>query len=215
MRKRRSSSAVSEKRPVAPSPNIAGQPNTQTALVPPSEVQAKPWRPRLWMLVVCIAVIVGALILLQFIGYLSVVGGDDNHHDNSSDTQDWSRAPVAGDERVCTQFIQLKNAGDPAAVNLLGPAPAIPDGPVSRIAADRLQADIFLRQDVRIVGVGRDRATRGLVLFTSGNVSAPTLHVRTATGVETAQRTMSNPDLTVEVRDGRIYGVAASLHLGS
>ena len=78
--------------------------------------------------------------------------------------------------------------------------------------ADRLQTDFFLRQDVRIVGAGRDKATGALVLYTKGNVSAPTLHVKTETGVETAQRTMANPDLVVEVRDGRIYGVAAHLH---
>jgi len=42
----------------------------------------------------------------------------------------------------------------------------------------------------------------------------PTLRVKTADGVETVQRTMANPDLSVEVRDGRIYGVTASLHMG-
>jgi hypothetical protein len=127
---------------------------------------------------------------------------------------DWSLTPSTPDERVCTQFIHLKNADDATAVTLLGPVPAISDGPVSRVEADHLQAEFFLRQDVRIVGVGRDRRTKALVLYTKGNVFAPTLQVKTATGAETAQRTMSNPDLTVEVRDGRIYGVAANLHVG-
>ncbi len=75
-----------------------------------------------------------------------------------------------------------------------------------------MQTDFFLRQDVHIVGAGRDKATGALVLYTKGNVSAPTLEVKTPTGVETAQRTMANPDLVVEVRDGSIYGVAAHLH---
>src|SRR5205823_2138386 len=97
---------------------------------------------------------------------------------------------------------------------LLGPAPSVPAAPISQEEADRLQADFFLREDVRIVGVGRDRRTRALVLFARGNVSAPALPVRTAGGVESAQRTMANPDLSVEVRDGRVYGVAANLHRG-
>ena len=50
------------------------------------------------------------------------------------------------------------------------------------------------------------------MLYTKGNVSAPTLDVKTETGMEAAQRTMANPDLVVEVRNGRIYGVAAHLH---
>jgi hypothetical protein len=129
-------------------------------------------------------------------------------------SSDWSQAPVTVDERVCADFIRLKNAGSPDALALLGPPPAVPGGPVSEEQADRLETDYFLREDVRIVGGGRDPHTRALVLYAKGNVSAPALKVQTAGGVETAQRTMANPDLAVEVRDGRIYGVASSLHLG-
>jgi len=129
-----------------------------------------------------------------------------------ADAADWSQAPGTAEEQVCVRFLRLKNAGDPAADKLLGPAPTVPTAPVSKAEADRLQTDFFLRQDIHIVGAGRDKATGALVLYTKGNVSAPTLHVKTETGVETAQRSMANSDLVVEVRDGRIYGVAARLH---
>ena len=125
---------------------------------------------------------------------------------------DRSLTPLTPDERLCNQFLERKNAGDPAAADLLGPAPVVPATPISPEEADRLQTEFFLRQDLQVVGVGRDKAHGKPVLYTKGNVSAPTLNVRTGAGVETAQRTMANPDLVVEVRDGRIYGVAAHLH---
>ncbi len=133
-------------------------------------------------------------------------------HGPAADATDWSQAPGTAEEQVCVQFLRLKNAGDPAADKLLGPSPLVPTAPVSKAEADRLQTDFFLRQDVRVVGAGRDKPTGALVLYTKGNVSAPTLDVKTAAGVETAQRTMANPDLVVEVRDGRIHGVAARMH---
>lgn len=126
---------------------------------------------------------------------------------------DWTNAPATPEQRLCVRFLQLKNAGDPAAEKLLGPAPVVPVAPLSPEEAERLQTDLFLRQNFRVVGTGRDRLTGALVLLTQGNVSAPTLSVKTGDGVETSQRTMSNPDLLIEVRDGCIAGVAARLHL--
>ena len=103
---------------------------------------------------------------------------------------------------LCYQFRDRKNAGDPTAADLLGPAPVVPATPVSPEEADRLQTEFFLRQDLRLVGVAWDAQPRKPVLYTHGNVAAPTLPVQTGAGVETAQRTMANPDLVVEVRGG-------------
>jgi hypothetical protein len=124
---------------------------------------------------------------------------------------DWSKAPVNEDERVAAEFVQLKNAGDPSAAGLLGRTPASPPDAVSRAEADRLQTDFFLRQDLHIVGARRGRSPGTLVLATKGNVSAPGLLVQEGAAASSEQRTMSNPDLTVEVRDGKIFGVRCDL----
>jgi hypothetical protein len=116
-------------------------------------------------------------------------------------------------ERVIDRFVRLTNAGDPAAADLLGPAPAVPKGPVSPGEVGRLQTDYFLREPVRVVSALPSPGGR-FVLVVQGNVAAPTLEVRTPTGVERSQRTMTNPDLVVEVRDGKIHGVRAELHTG-
>jgi hypothetical protein len=136
----------------------------------------------------------------------SVAGG--------TSTRDWSKAPDTAEERLCARFIQLKNSGDPAALELLGPPPGVPDAPITTEEADRLDTDFFLRQDASILGVGRGQRSGTLMLYVKGSVSAPTFSVQTATGVQTHQRVMFNPDLTVEVRDGQIHGVASTVHVG-
>jgi hypothetical protein len=115
--------------------------------------------------------------------------------------------------QLCKHFATLKNADDPAAATLLGPEPVVPPGPVDAGEADRLQAEFFLRQPLEVVRVEPARGRR-FVLWTRGNVAAPRLEVRTATGIDRVQRTMTNPDIIVEVRDGRVVGVAATLHEG-
>jgi hypothetical protein len=117
---------------------------------------------------------------------------------------------------LCDRFARLHNAGDPAADALLGRLPAVPDTPVTSEEINRLQADYFLREPLEIRQVEPERGSAGRFVFvTRGNVAAPILPERTPTGVERSQRTMSNPDVVVEVRDGKIYGVRAELHMGS
>ncbi len=127
---------------------------------------------------------------------------------------DWSKAPITSEEWLCARFIQLKNNGDPTAAALLGPPTTAPDGSVAPEEADRLDTEYFLRQDIHFTGVGRAAKPGQLVLYAKGSVSAPELHVRTASGVESRQRVLFNPDITVEVRDGRIFGVSSSAHMG-
>ena len=51
-------------------------------------------------------------------------------------------------------------------------------------------------------------------LVAKGNVAAPRLEIQDGASLDSEQRTMANPDLTVEVRGGRIVGVEARLHVG-
>jgi hypothetical protein len=126
------------------------------------------------------------------------------------------------DELLCEQFMKLKNAGDPKAADLLGRVPVATDAPLAKADMDRLQTDFFLRDTIQVLSVTAEVNLSGrraglppgcLVLVTHGNVAAPTLTEQTAQGTERSQRTMSNPDLIVEVRDGKIYGVRAELHM--
>lgn len=125
-----------------------------------------------------------------------------------------NREPVITEEhRLCLRFQSLKNASDPGAMALLDPTPALPSGPVSPEEADHIQADLFLREAARVEGVTPDRTGMGrFVLSTKGNVAAPTLEVALPGGkIERSQRTMTNPNIHVEVRNGRIHGVRAAL----
>jgi hypothetical protein len=112
--------------------------------------------------------------------------------------------------------MELKNAGDPQADGLLLPAPAVPETAVASAEADRLDAEIMLRQPFHVREVCRDAAAPAaagrFVLVVDGSVASQRLAVQTPAGTETRQRTMWSPDLVVDVRDGKIHGVRPQLH---
>lgn len=154
-------------------------------------------------------VVLGGILLLVG-GTLALIAGgwtDRFFHPNTA-----RKAEIADPKRdLCERFRMLKNAADPSAADFLAPLPVQPNEPISETEAARFQAECFLRQELRILAVRRSSKDR-LVLVTKGNVSAPTLEVRTARGVDRVQRTMVNPDLIVEVREGKIRGIRAEMH---
>lgn len=128
-----------------------------------------------------------------------------------------ARTLTEEEEKVCREFIRLKNAKDPAANDLLGPAAVIPDEPVSPEEAQRLQTEAFLRGDYEITDVWSRPATAGspttpIILVTKGAFEGVRLKIKTPSGVDVVTRSMAHPDLIVEVRDGKIHGVRADLH---
>jgi hypothetical protein len=172
------------------------------------ELQRPEVPPRLWALALL------AAVLLAFGGWVVYQMWADQPAFTGTKTPALPRE-LTEEELLCDRFARLHNAGDPAAAALLGRVPAVPGAPVTSEEVNRLQADYFLREPVDIRQVGPERGSRGRFVFvTKGNVAAPTLPERTPTGVERNQRTMSNPDVVVEVRDGKIYGVRAELHMG-
>jgi hypothetical protein len=167
------------------------------------------------------------LVLLAVVAWVLFQGRAEQKAEQAAQRASWGldAAPpgeLTADEMLCDRFARLHNAGDPAAASLLGRVPVVPDGPLSSEEVNRWQADWFLREPVEILRVGPERRSQGkpagltgrFVFVTKGNVAAPTLQERTPSGVERSQRTMSNPDLMVEVRDGKVYGVRAELHAG-
>lgn len=212
----RKSSEISAKTRDASARRLAGtQPGASSAATVVPDIRRRFYlRPGGRVLIgLAIIVLAGAVVCWQRYDP-ALVGAHHPAAPASAPAGDWSQTPVTQEEQVCAEFIRLKNAGNPAALALLGPAPAVPDAAVTRAEADRLQTECFLRQDVHITGVGRNKQTGALVLYARGNVSAPTLRVQAAGGAESVQRTMANPDLTVEVHDGRIRGVSSDLHHG-
>jgi hypothetical protein len=122
------------------------------------------------------------------------------------------------EELLCQEFINLKNAGDPRADHLLGPPPVIPGRAVSRREADRLDAEFILRQPFRVTevrplparGRGQETASPRFVLVAKGSITSERFLVEGS--AQPSQRMLFNPDIIVEVRDGRLHGVRAQLH---
>jgi hypothetical protein len=132
-------------------------------------------------------------------------------------SQEDEAPPKSADERVCENFINKRHAVGPAVADaMLGRVPVAPAGELTEDEAERLQTDFFLHDpELEIIKLRpRDAKQKDapLVLVTKGNVAAPRLAIRLKDGeLSSQQRTMSNPDVYVEVRDGKIYGVRSTL----
>jgi hypothetical protein len=115
---------------------------------------------------------------------------------------------------VCEQFMQLKNAQDPAADDLLGPLPQVPTNPVTDEEADRLDAEFILHSPLWIAAARPETVANGeparCVLVVKGTFSCRSLLIQGGQGL--SQRHLVNPDVIVEIRDGKIYGVRARMH---
>jgi hypothetical protein len=121
-------------------------------------------------------------------------------------------------EKICREFARLKTRGEATANNLLGPAPSVPSEPVSPEEAQRLQTEFWLRGDFEITDVWStggqpDGQSATYTLVTKGTFPATELKVRTPDGIDVVNRSMAHADLFVEVKDGKIYGVRADLHV--
>jgi hypothetical protein len=126
-----------------------------------------------------------------------------------------SYGPAPDGKAVCERFAQLKNAGDPAAEDLLGPVLAVPQGTISPEEAEPINADALLRgPGLRVLKVRPDPSARDggrFLLATQGGAAGPTMRVRSGETVDRVQKVVSNPEIVVEVRDGKLYGLRVQL----
>jgi hypothetical protein len=117
---------------------------------------------------------------------------------------------------LLVDFRRLKNAGDPAADDLIAPAPALPTTPITEEEAERLDGQLFLRQPFKVIQIRQEGAggAARFVLVTEGSVRAPEgVTIRTAQGTTREHnRALLNPDFLVEVRDGKLHGVKVKVH---
>jgi hypothetical protein len=122
----------------------------------------------------------------------------------------------AAEEALCRRFMELKNARDPRAADLLAPKPDIPNVVASDEEAERLDGALVLHRDLRIIDVWPEKpdprhpAPR-FVLVTQGSYDRH-FQVATPEGVKSRSRSLYNPDVVVEVRDGKIIGLQARFH---
>jgi hypothetical protein len=124
--------------------------------------------------------------------------------------------PVTPEDHLVDQFMHLKNAKDERAHDLLAQLPPVPEETVavSPDEAQRIQTAYFLRDTLEIVTIERVTKSSKVPTYrltTEGTVASPRLTVRVANGARSEQRTMSNPDVLVEVRDGKIIGIRSEL----
>lgn len=125
-------------------------------------------------------------------------------------------------EQICLRFANLKNAKSPQAEALLGPAPAWPMEPITSAEADRLDAEFMLRGSYRVKevrtelirGTSNPPARARYVLVIEGKYDSEPVQVLAGTRSERRQRLVVNPDVIVEVREGKLYGVGLRLHEG-
>jgi hypothetical protein len=115
---------------------------------------------------------------------------------------------VAGEkspEQLCREFKELKNANDPKANDLLGRVPEVPKQPVSQPEFEALQTDFFLRCKCQIKAVRPVEGKNHLfTLKIQETVSAPRIQIQ---GGGSEARSITDPTLIVEVRNGKIFGV--------
>jgi hypothetical protein len=150
-------------------------------------------RQRLWVLALATLVLIGAGAWAAWASWRE------------------SGSPRQDELLLCWRFAALKNAREPAADQLLAAAPKGAEDTVTSEEAERLDAGAFLRRDLRVVNVRPDAAAHHFALVTKGAAAGDPLRVRSGDKVERTQRVMTNPDVVVEVRDGKIEGVRVQL----
>jgi hypothetical protein len=127
-----------------------------------------------------------------------------------------SRAAMPIDDRLCQQYARLKNAGDPAADDLLAAAPDANAKVVDAEDKDAFDAAWVLRAPCKVLDVRHDHSKPGtarFVLVLHGGATTPEVAVAKAGSIgRPSQRTLMNPDVLVEVREGKIVPIKVGLH---
>ncbi len=200
---------------------IAPQPQNVQGITPPPESSLFRWLALAGMVAVC----AGAVVLFMLPDlWKQDARGTAKARAQSKRWKPEPWEPATADDGVIDRFFTLQKAGDKKALELLGPAPVFDDEPVSEKTAAARQTDFCLRSDLQFRDIwrgepdgngGQRQSARRYTIVTKGNVSSPPLNIRTSRGIQMqVQEHLSSPDVVVEVRDGKIYGLRTELHMG-
>jgi hypothetical protein len=134
--------------------------------------------------------------------------------------------PSSEADRVVDRFVRLRQANSPDALLLLGLGKdlAVPGRVLTVAEAEALSAEFFLRSgSLRILDVcsGEPDGDGGQVerpgrytLITRGAASTPYYRVAADGSAKREQSHISNPDIIVEVRGGKVFALRGQLHEG-
>lgn len=127
------------------------------------------------------------------------------------------KEPASEELDLCRRFMALKNRNDPAANDLLGPAPVAPAEPLAPAEADALHTEFFLRGDYQVVSVGPETADVSgpgarFVLVLHGGLSSPRIPQTGPHGTDVINRVITDPDIIVRVEGNKIRGVSFRRH---
>jgi hypothetical protein len=131
----------------------------------------------------------------------------------------WSPATPMG---LLADFAARLKDDPEAARRMLGPAAVFDLEPVSEDEAERRAADFYLRaKGLKVIdvlegvpdGQGKQVPTPGkYTLVTKGLVTTPPQRLKTKTGVDDPRHgNLANPDVIVEIRDGKIVALRTEL----
>jgi hypothetical protein len=133
----------------------------------------------------------------------------------------FGEAAPGDQDKLIDKYVQARQSDPENAAKMVNTGKT-PVGPVTEEEASRLQAGMFLNSPDLIIGKvlpgipdgegSQKKAAGYFTLVTEGSVSSSTLQVKTANGISNEQRHMTNPDLIVQIRDGKINPVRAELH---
>src|SRR6516225_7189889 len=125
---KRSSSRISKAKTTPDRQAVQAAPSGSLPPVDPAALIQSPWRRTARVFVRGIVPVVFVL----FIAFMVVW----RRHSDAGDSLREAVAMLA-DRKICEQYKELKNDGDPSAKQLLAPLPAVPTDPISQERAER------------------------------------------------------------------------------
>jgi hypothetical protein len=122
---------------------------------------------------------------------------------------------LPANDSLVQQFARLKNAGDNTANDLIAPGPDLSQTVIEEEDKPAFDAAFVLHEPSQIVEIIPDDPTALFPRFAfvlKGGFATPKVTIRNKNGLQAgSQRILSNPEVLVEVREGRIHPLKVGL----
>lgn len=195
-----------------PPPALVLPPRPPLALVHPP-------RTPFWQVVVLPTL--GAMTLVASVWfYTRPVEEPPSPGERSSKTVRISWNASTDEDRLVEAFQKARNKDGKSTLNL-APDPVFDDKPVSEAEAEALQSHYILHRVKRVVAIRAGEPGKGTkwlptphryTLTTKVGVATPKVAVQVGDRIEAPNLIITNPDIIVEVRNGKIHALRAEIH---